>query len=155
VTWPLVPERDRWPAQVEEAFGFLFARGFRVIDRDTYRLGESSVIGNDFAGVHLDADYDSNVVSATLLRLDEGRVPDRWWERRAPRVGLGLREVAGVLAPGTLEGLSDLPALRREADRAPHLRFWAGVLQAVAMPWLKGDREWFDRTERVLSGRQA
>ena len=56
MTWPLVPERDRWPAQVEEAFGFLFARGFRVIDRDTYRLGESSVIGNDFAGVHLDAD---------------------------------------------------------------------------------------------------
>jgi hypothetical protein len=51
--------------------------------------------------------------------------------------------------------LSDLPALRREADRAPNLRFSAGVLQGVAMPWLKGDREWFDRTERVLSGRQA
>jgi len=113
------------------------------------------VLGNDFAGVALDADYDNNMVSAELFRLDDGRVPDLWWEPRTPRVRLGLREVAEVLAPGTLEGMSDLPRLRREADRAPHLRFWAGVLQAVAMPWLSGDREWFERMERVLSERQA
>jgi hypothetical protein len=128
-----VPEQDRWPAQLDEPFGFLFARGFRVIDGGTYRLGEWAVIGNDFAGVHLDGDADNQMFHASLLRLDEGRVPDRLWEPRVPRVSLRLGEVAKILAPDTLRGITDLPALRNEVDRAPHLKFWAGVLQAVAM----------------------
>jgi len=148
-------ERDSWPAQLEEAFGFLFSRGFRIIDGGTYRLGEWAVIGNDFAGVHLDGDADSQGFRATLLRLDQGRVPERWWEPRTPRVVLGLGEVARVLAPDSLEGRIDLPLLLNQSDRAPHLRFWAGVLQGVAMPWLSGDREWFDRTALELSGREV
>jgi len=148
-------ERDSWPAQLEEAFGFLFSCGFRIIEGATYRLGEWAVIGNDFAGVYLDGDADSQMFRASLLRLDKGRVPDRRWEPRTPRVELGLGEVARVLAPDSLEGLRDLPVLLNQSDRAPHLRFWAGVLQAVAMPWLSGDREWFDRAELELRGREA
>jgi hypothetical protein len=70
-------------------------------------------------------------------------------------VALGLDEVAGVLASDTLVGRGDLPILLHQSDRSAHLRFWAGVLQAVAMPWLNGDREWFDRTELELNGREA
>jgi hypothetical protein len=150
-----VPEQDRWPAQLAQAFDFLFARRFRVINGGSYRLGEWAVIGNDFAGVYLDGDADNQMFHASLLRLDEGQVPDRLWEPRVPRIILSLGEVAEILAPDTLRGVSDLPALRNQADRAPHLRFWAEVLQAVAMPWLNGDREWFDRTELQLNGRRT
>lgn len=153
MVWPLVPKDDRWAAQVEAAFSYLFNQGFRVVYRDTYRLGEASTVGNQFAGVHLDADFDSNFVDATLLRLDHGQMPERWWAPQTPRVSLGLREVAAVLAPEVLDGIVDLPRLRREADRAPHLQFWSRALSRVAAPWLQGDREWFDRTERLLAGR--
>lgn len=148
-------ERDSWPAQLEEPFGFLFAFGFRILDGGTYRLGEWVLIGNDFAGVFLDGDADSQMFRASLVRLDAGRMPDRWWEPRTPRVVLGLGEVARLLAPDSLSGLRALPALINQSDRAEHLSFWAGVLQAVALPWLSGDREWFTRTEAELSDGQA
>jgi len=146
----LVPREDRWPAQVQEAFAFLFDRGFVVLDRSTYRLGESSVIAKSNAGVALDADFDAQLVSARLIRLQDGSRPDRWWENRTPRCSMDLGEVARVLAPESRQVQGELPRLRAEADRAPHLRFWASVLRAVASPWLEGDERWFDRTAQLL-----
>lgn len=122
---PPLLECDSWPAQLEEAFGFLFDRGFRIIDGDTYRLGEWAVIGNDFAGVYLDGDADSQMFRASLFRLDEGRVPERWWKPRTPRMVMGLDEVASLLAPDVLAGRLELPLLVNQSDRAPHLGFWA------------------------------
>ena len=147
MAWLQLPEADRWPRQVQEAFGFLDELGFRVVDSGTYRLGDWTVLGNGYAGIHLDCDGDCRSVAVTLLRLEGGESPARWWERQVPRVSLRLREVAEVLAPESLSGESDLPPLEREADRAPHLQFWASVLEAVAADWLQGDQTWFDRTE--------
>jgi hypothetical protein len=144
MTRPQVPAADSWDRQVAEAFGFLGERGFRVVDSGTYRLGNWSLFGNGNAGIHLDCDGDSRSLSVTLVRLEDNRMPDRWWE---PRVSLGLREVAAALAPESLNGASELPPIEREADRAPHLRFWASVLRDTAGDWLDGDRAWFDRTE--------
>ena len=48
-----VPRADRWPAQVQEAFGFLEELGFRVVDSGTYRLGEWTLFGNGYAGIHI------------------------------------------------------------------------------------------------------
>ncbi|MHB1594566.1 MAG: hypothetical protein ACYCO9_13295 [Streptosporangiaceae bacterium] len=39
-----------------EAFGFLGELGFRVVASGTYRLGDWTVLGNGYAGVHLDSD---------------------------------------------------------------------------------------------------
>ena len=53
-----------------------------------------------------------------MIRLDDGQLPARWWESRIPRVSLRLREVAEVLAPQALIGVSALPPIEREADLA-------------------------------------
>lgn len=143
-----VPEADRWPRQVHEAFGFLEELGFRVVDTGTYRLGDWTLFSNGYAGIHIDCDGDTRTLEVTLIRIDDGQFPPRWWERQIPRVTLGLREVADVLAPQSLIGESGLPRLEREADRAAHLLFWASVLRAVANDWLQGDRDWFDTVER-------
>lgn len=137
---------------MREAFGFLEELGFSVVDGGTYRLGDWTLLGNGNAGVHIDCDGDTRSLAVTLIRLADNQLPARWWERRSPRVRMGLREVAEVLAPQSLIGESDLPPLDREADRAPHLRFWATVLQAAAADWLRGDRTWFDQAERRLRG---
>jgi hypothetical protein len=121
--------------------------GFRVVDSGTYRLGDWTLLGDGFAGIHLDCDGDTRTLSVMLIRLEGNQLPERWWERQTPRVTLGLREVAEILAPQSLAGESGLPLIEREADRAPHLRFWASALQAVAADWLQGDRTWFDNVE--------
>jgi hypothetical protein len=126
--------------------------GFHEIESDTYRLGRSSVLGNDYAGVHIDADADSGVAAVTLMRLRGGELPQSWWERKTPRETLGLREVAQLRAPALLEVASGLPRIRGEADRTPHLWFWAVVLQSVASPWLAGDESWFEQVEQDLRG---
>jgi hypothetical protein len=139
-----VPASDKWPSQVQEAFGFLDSLGFRVVDGGTYRLGNWTLFGNGSAGIQLDCDGDSRSLTVDLMRLDDNRLPERWWEPQTPRVKLGLREVAELLAPEALVGVADLPEIEREADRAPHLRFWACVLRAVAADWLQGNPDWFD-----------
>jgi hypothetical protein len=150
---PGVPPADRWPAQVQEAFGFLGKLGFQVIDGGTYRLGDWTLLGNGDAGIHLDSDGDTRTVGVMLIRLDDGRLPARWWDgQMVPRVSLGLSGVTELLAPRALIGVSGLPPIEREADRAPHLRFWASVLQAVAADWLHGDPSWFVTIERRLRG---
>ena len=148
---PPLSEQDQWPAQLEGPFGFLFTRGFRVIASSEYRLGEWTVLANDFAGLFLDGDADSQAFRAAAVRLDQGRLPERWLTAQSPPVMLSLKEVADLLAPDSLRGLADLPPLSTQSDRLPHLKFWARVLQAVAAPWLDGDREWFERTARQLS----
>jgi hypothetical protein len=65
-------------------------------------------------------------------------------------VTLGLREVAELLAPQSLAGEANLPPIEREADRAPNLRFWASVLQAVAADWAHMDEAWYDSIEARL-----
>ena len=152
MAWPQVPKADRWPTQVQEAFGFLEKLGFQVVDSGTYRLGDWILLGNGSAGIHLDSDGDTRSVEVRLIRLDDGHLPARWWERQIPRVSLRLREVAEMLAPQALIGVSGLPPIEREADRAPHLHFWASVLQAVAADWLQGDRSWFVNVEGRLRG---
>jgi hypothetical protein len=147
-----VPESDRWPAQVREAFGFVEELGFRVVDSGTYRLGNWTLLGNGYAGIRLDCDGDTRSLEVKLMGLDNDHMPPRWWDRQTPRVSLGLREVAELVAPQSLAGLANLPPIEREADRAPHLRFWAAVLQAVAADWLHGDRAWFDTVEGRLRG---
>jgi hypothetical protein len=147
-----VPESDKWRAQVREAFGFVEELGFRVVDSGTYRLGDWTLFGNGRAGIHLDCDGDTRSLDVRLVRLDNDQMPPRWWETQTPRVTLRLREVAELIAPQVLAGEANLPPIEREADRAPHLRFWAAVLQAVAADWLHGDRAWFDLVERRLRG---
>jgi hypothetical protein len=142
-----LPWADRWSTQVQQAFGFLEQHGFRIVDGGTYRLGNWTLFGNEGAGVHLDCDGDTRSLAVMLACLDGDQLPQRWWERQTPRVTLGLREVAVVLAPGSLAGEADLPPIQREADRAPHLRFWAAVLQAAAADWLNGDSTWWDTVE--------
>ena len=85
-----------------------------------------------------DSDGDTRSLEVKLIRLDDNQLPARWWERQNPRVRLRQREVAEALAPQSLTGESGLPPIEREADRAPHLQFWASVLQAVAADWLHG-----------------
>lgn len=150
-----VPRADRWPAQVQEAFGFLEELGFRVVDSGTYRLGDWTLFGNGYAGIHIDSDGDTRSLEVKLIRLDDNQLPARWWERQNPRVRLRQREVAEALAPQSLTGESGLPPIEREADRAPHLQFWASVLQAVAADWLHGDRAWFDNVEAQLRGQDG
>jgi hypothetical protein len=153
-----VPRADRWPTQVKLAFGFLEDLGFQVVDGGTYRLGDWTLLGNGYAGIHLDCDGDTHSLEVALIRLDDDQLPAGWWEPQTPRVMLRLREVAETLAPQSLTGESALPPIEREADRAPHLQFWASVLQAVAADWLQGDRTWFDYVESRLrggDGRQA
>ncbi|EAQ00909.1 hypothetical protein JNB_12059 [Janibacter sp. HTCC2649] len=65
--------------------------GFHEITSDTYRLGRSTVLGNSYAGVHIDADADSGIAAVTLMRLRNrsGRfMPQR---RRATAAG-GLEQ---------------------------------------------------------------
>jgi hypothetical protein len=50
----------------------------------------------------------------------------------------------------TLFGNVSLPSIEREADRAPHLRFWASVLQTVAGDWAHVDEAWYDSVETQL-----
>lgn len=147
-----VPAADRWPAQVQQAFGFLEGLGFQTVDTGTYRLGDWTLLGNGYAGIRLDCDGDTRSLQVTLIYLDDNQLPARWREHQIPRVSLGLREVAEMLAPRSLTGHSGLPPIEREADRAPHLQFWAFVLQAVAGDWLEGDRTWFDNAESRLRG---
>jgi hypothetical protein len=142
-----VPETDGWTRQVQEAFGFLEELGFRVVDSGTYMLGNWTLFGDGYAGVYIDSDFDCRFVAVKLIRLDDNRMPERWWERRDPRVSLSLYEVAELLAPQSLSGGSGLPRIEREADRAPHLQFWASVLQVVARDWLQGHRTWFAEVE--------
>jgi hypothetical protein len=145
-----VPRADRWPTQVQEAFGFLEELGFRVVDSGTYRLGDWTLFGNGYAGIHIDCDGDTRSLQVKLIRLDDNQLPARWREPQIPRIRLTLREVAEMLAPQSLIGESGLPPIEREADRAAHLQFWAFVLQVVAADWLQGDRTWFDNVERRL-----
>jgi len=149
---PRVPKADRWPTQVQEAFGFLGKLGFQVVDSGTYRLGDWTLLGNGYAGIHLDSDGDTRSVDVRLIHLDNGQLPARWWERQIPRVSLRLHEVTEMLAPRALIGMSGLPPIECEADRAPHLRFWASVLETVAADWLHGDLTWFVTVERRLRG---
>jgi hypothetical protein len=147
-----VPRADRWAAQVQVAFGFLGELGFRVVDSGTYRLGDWTLFGNGYAGIHIDSDGDTRSLQVKLFRLDDNQLPARWRERQIPRVRLRLREVAEMVAPQCLIGESGLPPIEREADRAAHLQFWACVLQAVATDWLQGDQTWFGNAERRLRG---
>jgi len=145
-----VPEADKWPVQVSAAFGFVEQLGFRVIDGGSYRLGNWTLFGNGPIGIHLDCDGDTRSLAVKLVRLENGHMPDRWWYRQVPRVTLSLREIAELLAPQSLTGEASLPPIEREADRAPHLRFWASVLQAVAADWKHLDGAWYDRVEARL-----
>lgn len=147
-----VPPADCWATQVQQAFGFLEELGFQVVNGGTYRLGDWTLFGNGYAGIHIDSDGDTRSLQVKLIRLDDNQLPARWRERQIPRVRLRLREVAEMLAPQSLIGESGLPPIKREADRAAHLQFWACVLQAVAADWLQGDRTWFDNVERRLRG---
>jgi hypothetical protein len=145
-----VPEADRWPVQVSGSFGFLAQLGFRAIDSGSYRLGNWTLFGNGSVGIHLDCDGDTRSLAVKLVRLENGHMPGRWWDRQVPRVTLGLREVAELLAPQSLAGEANLPPIEREADRAPNLRFWASVLQAVAADWAHIDEAWYDSIEARL-----
>jgi hypothetical protein len=145
-----VPEADSWPVQVSATFGFLEQMGFRVIDSGTYRLGNWTLFGNGPVGIHLDCDGDSRSLTVKLVRLEGGRMPDRWWDRQIPRVTLNLREIAALLAPQSLAGEASLAPIEREADRAPNLRFWASVLQAVAADRPHLDGAWYDSVEARL-----
>ena len=145
-----VPEADRWPVQLSASFGLAEQAGFRVIDSGTYRLGNWTLFGNGSVGIHLDCDGDTRSLAVKLVRLENGHMPERWWERQVPRVTLGLREVAELLAPQSLAGEASLPSIDREADRASHLRFWASVLQAVASDWAHVDEAWYDTVEARL-----
>lgn len=145
-----VPEADRWPVQVNAAFGFVERLGFRVIDCGSYRLGNWTLFGNGSVGIHLDCDGDTRSLSIRLVRLENGHMPDRWWDRRVPRVTLSLREAAELLAPQSLAGEARLPPIEREADRAPNLRFWASVLQAVVAEGAHVDEAWYDSIEARL-----
>jgi hypothetical protein len=150
-----VPRADRWPAQVQEAFGFLEELGFRIVDGGTYPLGDWTLFGNGYAGIKIDCDGDSRFLDVKLIRLDDNQLPARWWEPQNPRVRLRLHEVAEALAPQSLGGESGLPPIDREADRAAHLQFWASVLRAVAADWLHGDPTWFDCAEARLRGQDG
>ena len=110
-----------------------------MIDDSTYRLGEVTTLAKGDAGLVLDSDGDVRTVTAALVRLCDGALPEAWWESRNPRVRLDLEQVAAALAPDLLDGSAALPRIQREADRAAHLEYWATVLQAVAQPWLDGD----------------
>jgi hypothetical protein len=145
-----VPEADRWPAQVSGAFGLVEQFGFRVIDSGSYRLGNWTLFGNGSVGIHLDCDGDTRSLAVKLVRLENGHMPDRWWDRQVPRVTLSLRDIAEVLAPQSLAGEVGLPPIECEADRAPHLRFWFSVLQAVAGDWAHMDETWYDSVETQL-----
>jgi hypothetical protein len=79
-----------------------------------------------------------------------GHMPDRWWDRQIPRVTLNLHEIAELLAPQSLTGEASLPPIEREADRAPNLRIWASVLQAVAADRAHLDGAWYDSVEARL-----
>jgi hypothetical protein len=147
-----VPASDMWSAQVAEAFGFIEELGFRIVDSGTYRLGNWTLFGNGNTGIHLDCDGDTRSLEVRLIRLDDDQMPPRWWERQTPRVTLTLRVAAELLAPQSLAGEANLPPIVNEADRAPHLRFWAAVLQAVAADTFQGDRAWFDVIEGRLRG---
>jgi hypothetical protein len=147
-----LPTADRWPTQVQQAFGFLEELGFRVVDSGTYRLGDWTLLGDGYSGIHLDSDGDTHTLDVMLIRLEDNRLPERWRERQTPCVALRLRGVAELLAPQSLIGESGLPPIEREADRAPHLQFWASVLQDVAADWLEGDRTWFDKVVGRLRG---
>jgi hypothetical protein len=147
-----IPAADRWPTQLQVAFGFLDDLGFQVVDGGTYRLGEWILFGNGDVGIHVDCDGDCRSMEVKLIRLDDGRLPAQWWDRRIPGVVLRLREVAELLAPQALSGESDLPPLDRQANRPPSLQFWASVLQTVAPEWLRGDQAWFDNLDSRLRG---
>lgn len=145
-----VPEADRWPIQVNASFGFVEQHGFRVIDSGSYRLGNWTLFGNGSVGIHLDCDGDTRSLAVKLVRLESGHMPDRWWDRQVPRVTLSLRDIAELLAPQSLAGEVSLPPIEREADRAPHLRFWASVLETVAGDWAHVDEAWYDSVETRL-----
>lgn len=145
-------EADRWPVQVSASFGFVEQLGFQVIDSGTYRLGNWTLLGNGSVGIHLDCDGDTRSLTVKLVRLDNGRMPDRWWDRQVPRVTLKLSEVAELLAPSSLAGQASLPPIEREADRAYHLQFWAAVLQAVAGDQMHMNEAWYDSVEARLRG---
>jgi hypothetical protein len=145
-----VPEADRWAAQVSATFGFLEQLGFRVIDSGRYRLGNWTLLGNGSVGIHLDCDGDTRSLTVKLVRLKSGYMPDQWWDPQIPRVALSLRQIAELLAPESLSGEASLPPMEREADRAPHLRFWASVLQAVAADRAQLDGAWYDSVEARL-----
>lgn len=142
MSWFVVPRRDRFTAQAERAFVSLLGRGFVVADRSSYRLGETLTLAKGSRGVNVDADYDCNVVRVDLR-------PQPWAGYGAPH--LDLEEVARALAPELLDGHRALPRLVREADRAPHLEFWAGVLEVVAGAWLDGDDDWWERTAPLVA----
>jgi hypothetical protein len=146
-----LPATDEWASQVQQAFGFLEEIGFRIVDSGTYRLGDWTLLGNGSAGIKLDSDGDTRTLDVMLIQLENNRIPERWWEPQSPRVALRLRAVAEILAPQSLDGAAGLPPIEREADRAPHLKFWASVLQGVAADWLHGDRTWFDKVDARLS----
>jgi hypothetical protein len=150
-----VPEADRWPVQVSASFGFVEQLGFRVIDSGQYRLGNWTLFGNGSVGIHLDCDGDTRSLTVKLVRLESGHMPDRWWDRHIPRVTLSLREIAELLAPQSLTGEASLPAIEREADRAPNLRFWAAVLQAVAADRTHLDGAWYDSVEARLRAQRG
>ena len=80
------------------------------------------MFGNGDIGIHLDCDGDCRSLAVDLIRLEDGLLPALWWERRIPRVVLGLREVAELLAPQTLNGESDLSPLSELAQLSTHLR---------------------------------
>ena len=147
-----VPKADRWPVQVEGSFGFTEQLGFRVLGRGTYRLGNWTLLGNGDTGIKLDCDGDTRSLEVTLVRLKNDQMLPRWWEPHVPRARLKLRAVAELIAPESLADEASLPLINSEADRAPHLRFWASVLQAAATEWLHGDRTWLARVERQLRG---
>lgn len=140
MSWLVVPRRDRFPAQVERAFAALFERGFVVADRSRFRMGETLTLATGGRVVHLDSDGDSRTIDVRIERRPAGDVP-----------ALRLDDVTWVLAPDLLGGRRGLPRLVREADRAPHLEYWAGVLEAVVAPWLDGDDEWWDRTAPLVA----
>ncbi len=150
-----VPEADRWPVQVSASFGFVKQLGFRVIDGGSYRLGNWTLFGNGSVGIYLDCDGDTRSLAVKLVRLENGHMPDRWWDPQVPRVTLSLRDIAELLAPQSLAGEVSLPSIEREADRAPHLRFWGSVLQTVAGEGAHIDEAWYDSVETRLRAKRA
>jgi hypothetical protein len=147
-----VPEADRWPEQVSASFGFVEQLGFRVIDSGSYRLGNWTLLGNGSVGIHIDCDGDTRSLAVKLVRLENGHMPDQWWDRHIPQVTLSLREIAELLVPQSMRGEVNLPPIEREADRAPNLRFWASVLQAVAADGAHLDAAWYDSVEARMRG---
>jgi hypothetical protein len=127
-------------------------KGLRILSSGTAAASDKAKNLAYYAGIHLDCDGDTRTLGVVLIRLDDNELPERWWERQIPSVALSLRAVADALAPQSLTGETGLPPIEREADRAPHLRFWASVLQNVAADWLQGDRTWFDKVEGRLRG---